>query len=216
MTAVPWRPHAATPGAGERPARGAVRIDRVVKYYGEGPGAVLAVDDCSLDVRPGEIFVVVGPSGCGKTTLLHAIAGFHPLSGGAIYLDEELLCGPGKPTADLGADRVVVFQNGALFPWKTILENVALGPRLRGAMTRDEAIARARRMLVDSGLEGYENAYPAETSSGVARRVEIVRALINEPAVILLDEPFRALDSLTKSMMHSTLLAIQARSRATV
>jgi NitT/TauT family transport system ATP-binding protein len=191
-------------------------IDGAVKFYGEGEARLLAVDDCSLDIEAGEIIVVVGPSGCGKTTLLNAVAGFHGLDGGAIHLDGEMLCGPGKASAPPGADRVVVFQNGALFPWKTNLENVAFGPMMQGTMRRGEAHARARQMLTDAGLHGYEDAYPGETSSGVRRRVEIVRALMNQPAVLLLDEPFRALDSLTKSMMHEALLTIHARSRRTV
>jgi NitT/TauT family transport system ATP-binding protein len=208
-------------GAGESAARGgvargAVRIEKAVKFYGTGRSRVLAVDDCSLDVEAGEIYVVVGPSGCGKTTLLNAIAGFHGLDGGAIHLDGKMLCGPGKAIADIGADRVVVFQNGALFPWKTNLENVAFGPLMQGTMRRGEALGRARMLLGDAGLHGHEDAYPGETSSGVRRRVEIVRAFMNEPAVLLLDEPFRALDSLTKSMMHEALLAIYARNRGTI
>jgi NitT/TauT family transport system ATP-binding protein len=203
-------------GAGPATLRGAVRIDQVIKYYGSGRSRVLAVDRCSLDIAAGDICVVVGPSGCGKTTLLNAIAGFHGVSGGAIYLDGRLLCGPGKDTADIGADRIVVFQNGALFPWKTNLENVAFGPRVRGALSRPDALAKARAMFVDAGLRGHEDDYPGASSSGVRRRVEILRALMNEPAVLLLDEPFRALDALTKSMMHEALLAIHARSRGTV
>ena len=96
---------------------------------------MLAVDHCSLDIRAGEICMIVGPSGCGKTTLLNAIAGFHDITGGAIYLDGEMLCGPDKPKAEPGPDRIVVFQNGALFPWKTNLENVAFGPVMQGKMS---------------------------------------------------------------------------------
>lgn len=204
------------PLAVSRRSRGAVKLDAVVKYYGEGPSRVHAVDACSLDIRAGEVFVVVGPSGCGKTTLLNAIAGFHSISGGAIHLDGEALCGPGKPCADIGPERVVVFQHGALFPWKTILENVAFGPSMQRGSRRSDVRLKARRMLEDAGLRGYEDAYPGETSSGVKRRVEIVRALMNDPAVLLLDEPFRALDALTKSVMHEALLAIYARNRSTV
>lgn len=212
--AITWRPIFEPTAPPSR--RGAIKIEHAVKYYGEGASRVLAVDDCSLDIEAGEIFVVVGPSGCGKTTLLNTIAGFHGLDDGTIRLDGEVLCGPGKERAPLGADRIVVFQNGALFPWKTNLENVAFGPVVQGTMARPEALARARRMLATAGLHGYEDAYPGQTSSGVKRRVEIVRALMNRPAVLLLDEPFRALDALTKSMMHEALLSIYARDRGTV
>jgi NitT/TauT family transport system ATP-binding protein len=199
------------------PVRGALRIENAVKHYGVGASRVLALDGCSFDVRAGEICVVVGPSGCGKTTLLHAAAGFHGLDGGTIHLDGRLLCGDGSDaTAPPGSDRVVVFQNGALLPWKTNLENVMLGPRFQGRAPIAQVAAKARRLMRDAGLEGYENAYPGETSSGVKRRVEIVRALMNDPAVLLLDEPFRALDSLTKSMMHAALLAIHAQNRSTI
>jgi NitT/TauT family transport system ATP-binding protein len=205
-------------------ARGAIKIDNVVKAYGEGPARVLAVDGCSLEIAAGEICAVVGPSGCGKTSLLNAIAGFHSIDGGAIYLDGQLLCGPQRPQAEIGPDRVVVFQNGALFPWKTVLENVAFGPTVQRAgrragtraETRAETMERAREMLAGAGLGGYENVFPGRTSSSVCRRVEIVRALMTDPAVLLLDEPYRALDSLTKSVMHESLLKLYARNRVTI
>ena len=113
--------------------KGGVRIKDVVKRYGTQDAGVLAVDHCTFDVPAGEITVVVGPSGCGKTTLLNAIAGFHSLTSGTIYLDNEMLCGPGKLKAEPGPDRIVVFQNGALFPWKTNIENVAFGPIMQGS-----------------------------------------------------------------------------------
>jgi NitT/TauT family transport system ATP-binding protein len=206
----------ATPLPPPRAARGAIRIEHVVKSYG-GPGAgMAAVDDCSFEIAAGEICVVVGPSGCGKTTLLNAIAGFHPIDGGTISLDGRVLCGPDRPQAEIGPDRIVVFQNGALFPWKTNLENVAFGPIVQGTLGRRQALDKARGLMADAGLGGHEGAYPGQTSSGVRRRVEIVRALMNDPAVLLLDEPFRALDSLTKSVMHETLLETYARNRITV
>jgi len=158
----------------------------------------------------------VGPSGCGKTTLLNAIAGFHGIDGGAITLDGAVLCGPGRPTASIGSDRIVVFQNGALFPWKTNLENVAFGPIVQKTLGKKEAREKARALMADAGLGGYENKYPGELSSGLQRRVEIVRALINDPAVLLLDEPYRALDALSKSMMHEALLETWYRTGVTI
>lgn len=198
------------------PGKGAIRIEDVVKVYDPEGAAVMAVDHCSLTIRPGEICMIVGPSGCGKTSLLNAIAGFHDINGGAIYLDDEMLCGPGKAKAAPGPDRIVVFQNGALFPWKTNLENVAFGPIMQGAMSKKEAFEKARSMMADAGLSGAENNYPGEISSGVRRRVEIVRALMNDPKVLLLDEPYRALDSLTKSVMHEALLEIFYKNRVTI
>jgi NitT/TauT family transport system ATP-binding protein len=201
----------------QTPARGAIRIEDAVKVYDrDGSARLLAVDRCSFDIAAGEICMIVGPSGCGKTTLLNAIAGFHSLDGGSIHLDGRLLCGPGRPKAAVGSDRIVVFQNGALFPWKTNLENVAFGPIVQKTMRRAEALDKARRLMAEAGLAGSENAYPGETSSGVRRRVEIVRALMNDPTVLLLDEPYRALDQLTKSVMHEALLDIYYRNRVTI
>jgi NitT/TauT family transport system ATP-binding protein len=196
--------------------KGAIRIEHVEKVYHAREGEVQAVADCSLDIRAGEICMIVGPSGCGKTTLLNAIAGFHDITGGAIYLDGEMLCGPDRPKADPGPDRVVVFQNGALFPWKTNLENVAFGPVVQGKLSRAQAKEKALGMMADAGLAGVEHNYPGEVSSGMRRRVEIVRALMNDPKVLLLDEPFRALDSLTKSVMHEALLEIYYKNKVTI
>src|SRR6201981_4135785 len=196
--------------------QGWVRINDVVKIYGANDAGVLAVDHCTFEVPPGEITVVVGPSGCGKTTLLNAIAGFHSITSGSIYLDDEMLCGPGKLKAQPGPDRIVVFQNGALFPWKTNIENVTFGPIMQGAMTRAEAYERARDMMADAGLRGIEHNFPGEISSGGRRRVEIVRALMKNPKILLLDEPYRALDSLTKSVMHEALLETFDRNQVTI
>ncbi|HEX2649590.1 MAG TPA: ABC transporter ATP-binding protein [Burkholderiales bacterium] len=196
--------------------KGAIRIEHVDKVYEAKSGPVQAVSDCSLDIRAGEICMIVGPSGCGKTTLLNAIAGFHDITGGAIYLDGQMLCGPDRPKADPGPDRVVVFQNGALFPWKTNLENVAFGPVVQGKLSKAQAAEKARGLMADAGLAGVEHNYPGEVSSGMRRRVEIVRALMNDPKVLLLDEPFRALDQLTKSVMHEALLEIYYKNKVTI
>ena len=196
--------------------KGAIRIEDVVKIYDPDGAAVMAVDHCSIDIPPGEICMIVGPSGCGKTTLLNAIAGFHGVTSGHIYLDDELLCGPEKPQADPGSDRIVVFQNGALFPWKTNLDNIAFGPMMAGKLSKKEIYDKARSMMADAGLSGTENSYPGEVSSGLRRRVEIVRALMNDPKVLLFDEPYRALDSLTKSVMHEALLEIYYKNKVTI
>ncbi|MGC1816689.1 MAG: ABC transporter ATP-binding protein [Casimicrobiaceae bacterium] len=203
------------PARGAR-TQGAICIKDVVKVYDPDRAAIMAVDHCTLDIAAGEICMIVGPSGCGKTTLLNAIAGFHSITSGEIYLDGELLCGPAKPLADPGPDRIVVFQNGALFPWKTNLENVAFGVIMQGKMRKKEAYEKARAMMADAGLSGTEHNYPGEVSSGLRRRVEIVRALMNDPKVLLFDEPYRALDSLTKSVMHEALLEIYYKNNVTI
>ena len=167
----------------ETPTRGHIQINNVSKIYDPDGAKVLAVDRCTMDIAPGEFCVVVGPSGCGKTTLLNAIAGFHSISSGEILLDGEVLCSADKQ-AQPGSDRIVVFQNGALFPWFTVLENVTFGPIVQKAMRKEEAEDKAMEMLGQMGLMGIENNYPSEISSGMRRRVEIARAMMNNPRVL--------------------------------
>lgn len=195
---------------------GAISIRNVTKIYDPHGVNVMAVDNCSMEIAAGEVCMIVGPSGCGKTTLLNALAGFHSITSGEILLDGEQLCGPGKPLADQGADRIVVFQNGALFPWKTLEENVAYGPIVQGKLSKSAALKKARESLAEAGLANVADKYPGEVSSGMARRAEIVRALINHPKVLLLDEPYRAMDALTKSIMHESLLEMYDRTKVTI
>ncbi|MCE5243228.1 MAG: ATP-binding cassette domain-containing protein, partial [Desulfobacteraceae bacterium] len=150
-----------------------------------------------------------------KTTLLNAIAGFHSVSSGEILLDGETIASKNY-LADPGADRIVVFQNGALFPWYTVLENVTYGPVVQGRMSKPEARAAAERLLDEMGLKDIRHCYLNEISSGMRRRVEIARAMMNDLKVLLMDEPYRAMDALTKSVMHKHLLDIYDRSRKTV
>ena len=196
--------------------RGAISIRNVTKIYDPEGVNVMAVDNCSMEIAPGEVCMIVGPSGCGKTTLLNAIAGFHSITSGEIWVDGEMICGPGKPLAKQAADRMVVFQHGALFPWKTLAENVAYGPIVQKKMTKRDAMDKARAMLEEAGLQNCGDKYPGEVSSGMARRAEIVRALINNPKVLLLDEPYRAMDALTKSIMHEALLEVYDRTKVTI
>ena len=207
---------AVMPAVVKNPGRGAISIRNVTKIYDPEGANVMAVDNCSMEVAAGEVCMIVGPSGCGKTTLLNAIAGFHSITSGEILLDGEVLCGPSKPLAKQGADRMVVFQHGALFPWKTLAENVAYGPMVQGKLSKKESIEKANHMLEESGLQNCGNKYPGEVSSGMARRAEIVRALINNPKVLLLDEPYRAMDALTKSIMHEALLEMYDRTKVTI
>ena len=196
--------------------KGSISIRGVTKVYDPGGVNVMAVDNCSLEIAAGEVCMIVGPSGCGKTTLLNAIAGFHSITEGEIYLDDEMLCGPSQPLASQGSDRIVVFQHGALFPWKTLLENVAYGPIVQKTMSKSEALEKAGHMLAEAGISDMANKFPGEVSSGMARRAEIVRALINDPKVLLLDEPYRAMDALTKSIMHESLLEVYDQTKVTI
>jgi len=197
------------------PGGGALSIRNVGKVYDPDGAGVIALDDISLEIGAGELCVVVGPSGCGKTTLLNCIAGFDTVSAGEISMDGVVLAAPGRKLAP-GADRMVVFQAGALFPWKTVLWNITCGPVLSGRLSRSGAEEQARALLARVGLAGIERQYPGELSGGMKRRVEIIRALLNEPRVLLLDEPFRALDALTKIVMHEALLELFDLSHKTI
>ncbi|HEY7242894.1 MAG TPA: ABC transporter ATP-binding protein [Xanthobacteraceae bacterium] len=185
------------------------------KTYEPDGACVEALKDCSLEIGAGAFAAIVGPSGCGKSTLLNMIAGFDTVSRGEIYLDGRLLAAPDLPPRP-GPDRVVVFQNGALFPWKTVLENVSYGPVRQRILTRKQAGEKATELLRACKLEAVAGSYPAQLSSGMQRRVEMARALMNEPKVLLLDEPFRAMDTVSKTTMHQHLLDMYRMSHTTI
>lgn len=186
---------------------GHIYVKDVEKVYDPLGVNVHACEKCNLEVKAGEFVMLVGPSGCGKTTLLNAIAGFSNVTGGAIYLDDKIIASSDMTQAP-GSDRIVVFQGGALFPWMTVLKNLTYGPIVQGKNKKD-AIAEARKMMAKLNLsQNVEQMYPDNLSSGMKRQVEIIRAMINNPKVLLLDEPFRALDSLSKSIMHEYLLQV--------
>jgi NitT/TauT family transport system ATP-binding protein len=194
---------------------GALSIRGVGKIYDPEGVHVEALTNCSMEISAGEFVAVVGPSGCGKSTLLNIMAGFDNLTSGEIYLDDQPLATVDQPPRP-GPDRVVVFQHGALFPWKTVLENVIYGPVSQAGMSVPEAEERAREMLSRVGLIGTEDSYPGQLSSGMQRRVEITRALINNPKVLLLDEPYRAMDTVTKGASHQYLLELYDATRKTI
>jgi NitT/TauT family transport system ATP-binding protein len=169
---------------------------------------VTAVHDMSLQVSEGDFVSIVGPSGCGKTTLLNMVAGFIPATGGEILVD-------GRPVSGPGPDRGVVFQSFALFPWRTVLENVAFGPKMRGVgKEARERIAREYLDLV--GLGEAAARYPNELSGGMQQRVGVVRALANEPDVLLMDEPFASVDAQTRMTLQEELTRIWQEKRPTV
>ncbi len=183
-------------------------VDRVFDKGAATGQAVKALDGIDLVVRPSEIVSIVGPSGCGKSTLLRMVAGFDSPSAGAIRLD-------GRPVAGPGADRGFVFQTPQLYPWLTVFDNVVFGPRKRG-VARSRYEADARRYIAAVGLEGFEAHYPYQLSGGMRQRLQIARVLINEPAILLMDEPFAALDYQTRLVMQQLLLELCERYRPTV
>ena len=195
---------------------GRVSIRKVSKVYDPDGARVVALYECDLEIESGEFVALVGPSGCGKSTLLNILAGFDTLTSGEIHLNGEILASVNRPPRP-GPDRVVVFQHGALFPWKTVLENVMYGPLRQKAMNAQEAERKAIDLLKRcGGLDRVAGSYPGELSSGMQRRVEIIRALMNEPEVLLLDEPFRAMDTVSKTTMHQHLLEMYRMSRRTI
>jgi NitT/TauT family transport system ATP-binding protein len=161
----------------------------------------IVLDDCSFAVARGKLNVLIGPSGCGKTTVVNLLAGYERPTAGEILLDGEPVRGP-------GSSRLVVFQETALFPWLTVLDNVTFGPSVRGAMKRDEAKREARRLLEMVGLRDFADKHPMQLSGGMQRRAELVRAMINKPKVMLMDEPFRGLDAMTRKLMQEHYLRL--------
>ncbi len=169
---------------------------------------LLALQNIDLDIAPGEFFVIVGPSGCGKTTLLRVLQGLTKATRGRILVG-------GKPVTGPGPDRGFVFQQDALYPWRSVLRNVGFGLELQG-IPKAQARARALAMIDLVGLNGFESHYPHELSGGMRQRVNLARALAIEPAILLMDEPFAALDALTRETMQHELLRIAAAAGTTV
>nr|WP_246336077.1 ABC transporter ATP-binding protein [Azomonas macrocytogenes] len=172
------------------------------------PERVVALADFNLDVREGEFLSVLGPSGCGKSTFLSILAGLAKKTAGSIRID-------GQPLEGINANQGVVFQGYALFPWRTVLENIEVGLEIRG-VPRAERRERAREYLELVGLEGFGGRYPHEISGGMRQRVAIARSLVYEPDVLLMDEPFAALDAQTREILQDELLRIWDRYKKTI
>lgn len=185
-----------------------IEIASVSHTYERGGELVPAFEDVSLSIAPGEFVSIVGPSGCGKTTLLFGISGFIQPSQGHVLVD-------GRPVSGPGPDRGIVFQSFALFNWLTVRENVEFGPRMRG-VAAVERRNTSDRLLAMVGLTGFADRYPYELSGGMKQRTAITRALANEPEVLLMDEPFAALDAQSREMMQEELVKIWEATRKTV
>jgi NitT/TauT family transport system ATP-binding protein len=185
-----------------------LRLDHVGKVFGAGPNAVAALEDITIDVREGEFAVVVGPSGCGKSTLLNIVAGLEQGTTGQALISGRRIQAP-------GADRGMVFQSYTLFPWLSVRKNVEFGLRIKG-MPAVERTRIARRYLKLVGLEEFENALPKSLSGGMKQRTAIARVLANSPEMLLMDEPFGALDAQTRLQLQDLLLDVWREERATV
>jgi NitT/TauT family transport system ATP-binding protein len=196
------------PGHAKISVRG-LRKDFVAKdRNGRVTGTFTALESIDLDIAAGEFMAVVGPSGCGKSTLLDILAGLSQPTAGEIRID-------GKPVTGASLDRGVVFQQYALFPWLTALDNVAFALETKG-LPKSERHAIAKRHLALVGLNGFEERYPHQLSGGMRQRVALARSLAHDPSVLLMDEPFAALDAQTREMLQAELLRIWEQSRKTI
>jgi NitT/TauT family transport system ATP-binding protein len=186
----------------------AVAIENLCVEFARRGERLLALQDIYLDVAPGEFFIIVGPSGCGKTTLLRVLQGLAKATRGRVLVSGNVVTAP-------GTDRGFVFQQDALYPWRNVLRNVGFGLELQG-VSKAQARARAQAMIELVGLAGFESHYPHELSGGMRQRVNLARALAITPAILLMDEPFAALDALTRETMQHELLRITAAAGTTV
>jgi NitT/TauT family transport system ATP-binding protein len=184
-----------------------IRVAEATKIYEGKAGPVPALDGFSVDVRDGELVCVLGPSGCGKTTLLWAMSGLHALTSGRILLDGSEVDGP-RPR-EIG----VIFQEANLLPWRNLRQNIRFPFEVKRTRPDD---ARIALLLEETGLSGFENAFPRELSGGMQQRASIVRALAQNPAVLLMDEPFGALDAFTRDEMNLLLLRLWSESGKTI
>jgi NitT/TauT family transport system ATP-binding protein len=187
---------------------GAVSCRAVTKRFDHTTPEVLAVDGIDLDIAPGEFVVILGPSGCGKSTLLSMIAGLEPLTAGSIEAD-------GEPVTRPGPDRCMIFQQSSLYPWLSVADNVSFGLKLRG-IPKSERRETARDLLHTMGLSGFADHHPDGLSGGMRQRAAIARALAMRPRVLLMDEPFAALDVQTRAKLQNYIAQLRDESGASV
>ncbi|MGM0771544.1 MAG: ABC transporter ATP-binding protein [Halobacteriota archaeon] len=188
---------------------GEVKVKGVsLEFEKENGESTLALDNVSLDIKDKEFICFIGPSGCGKTTLLRTIAGLETPDSGEITLDGEKIT-----VAD--SKRGMVFQEYSLFPWRTVIQNITFGPQMKG-LSKSESLDKAEKYLKLVGLKQFRNSYPYELSGGMRQRVAIARALANEPKVLLMDEPFGALDAQTRNTLQNELLDVWAKDQITI
>ena len=188
---------------------GRISIEQVsLEFTTRRTGTIVALDSLSLSIPDKQFAVIVGPSGCGKSSLLTLVAGLNEVSSGCCKVDDRVVSGP-------GADRGMVFQGYSLFPWLTVRKNIEFGPSLGNLSTR-ERTERARHYIEAVGLIGFEDAYPVQLSGGMQQRVAIARVLANDPTVLLMDEPFGALDNQTRTIMQELLLGVWEDEQKTV
>ena len=197
-----------TPQDPQDGSSGALRISDVFKTFWRNGQPTRALHDIHLGVDAGEFVCLLGPSGCGKSTLLHIVAGFISPDAGQVTAYGQAVAGP-------GADRCVLFQSPTLFPWLTSRDNVLFGPRSR-RLDDDETQRRADELLVTVGLGDFKHHYPHQLSGGMRHRAALARALINRPRILLMDEPFAALDAITREQMQNFLLELWEREQMTV
>jgi NitT/TauT family transport system ATP-binding protein len=184
-----------TAGDGAVLQGGQMQVNAISKSFGIGPLRKQVINNCTFTLEKGKLTVLIGPSGCGKTTLINLLAGYEIPDSGNITVDDMPIKGPGK-------DRLVVFQETALFPWMTTFQNVIYGPKVRGEKNKKELEDEAMYLLHKVGLAEFRDKYPIQLSGGMQRRCELVRALINRPKIMLMDEPFRGLDAMTRELMQ--------------
>jgi NitT/TauT family transport system ATP-binding protein len=193
---------------GRAKGKATLELKNVSRTFGTEWAREEIIKDFTLTVNPGELTVIVGPSGCGKSTLVNLVAGFDKPDGGEILLNGQKITGPGH-------DRMVVFQETALIPWQTTRENVVFGPKLRGDRKTAEIEAEADRLLNKVGLAEFKEKYPIQLSGGMQRRAELARAMINHPLVMIMDEPFRGLDAMSRELMQEFFVRLFEENRRT-